>query len=385
MTLADPPPNSREIRAAITRKLSAPFTVAPLRLDAPKADEILVRIVGAGVCHTDLAVAEGHMPMAFPAVLGHEGAGIVEAVGASVTKVQPGDHVVLTFRTCGDCDCCRRGTPAYCHNGGRLNYSGAREDGSRTLSEGVNPVAGCFFGQSSFATFALTYERNTVKVDKDLPLWSLAPLGCGVQTGVGAAINSLRCREGSSLLVLGGGSVGLSAVMGGVVCGCDEIIVVEPHAARRELALELGATAVIDPGAEPDIAAAVRRRLPLGVEYAIDTTGKTALLEAAVDSLAKLGTLGLVGIPDPDAVLPAKLAHITRWGLTIRGVIEGDADPETFIPKMIELHRAGRLPFDRLITLYPFEDINQAVADQHDGRCVKVVLVHEPALLEGKP
>ncbi|PZQ22614.1 MAG: NAD(P)-dependent alcohol dehydrogenase [Sphingopyxis macrogoltabida] len=368
-----------KIQAALARTTSGPFTIETLELDDPRPDEIRVRIVGVGVCHTDLVALGGGTPVPLPAVFGHEGAGVVEAIGSAVTKVAVGDHVVLTFRSCGSCRRCQAGDPAYCADLVPLNYGGGRSDGISPLCCGGAPVSGAFFSQSSFATHALAYERNVVKVPKSAPLWQLGPLGCGVQTGAGAAMNALACEAGSSLLIIGGGSVGLSALMGGVVQGCARLLVVEPFAERRELALALGATDVIDPAAEPDIAAAVRARLPMGVDYALDTTGKSALLDAALDALAKRGVLGVLGIPAPDTPTPGKLAAVMRSGLTIRGIVEGDSDPDIFIPRLVELFLAGRLPIDRITTRYDFADINQAIADQHAGRCVKIILTHDAA------
>lgn len=366
-----------EILAAVSRDTGKPFSLEALRLDAPRDDEVRVRIAGVGLCHTDLVGAAGALPMRLPAVFGHEGAGIVEAVGRSVTKVAPGDRVVLTFNSCGGCPRCDLHEPAYCSDFGPLNYRGRRRDGSPTLSDASGPVAGSFMGQSSFASHALASERNVVKLPEGMPLDIAGPLGCGVQTGAGAVMRSLACRPGSSLLVLGGGAVGLSAVLGAVVQSCARIVVVEPLAARRELALQLGATLVIDPAAG-DLAAALKAAVAQGFDYALDTTGVPAVVEAAAGALNAHASFGFVAIPSPQhiaAKLPLTMTALMLRGLTYKGILEGDSDPDEFIPQLCELHLAGRFAFDRLVQRYPLEQINQAVADQHAGRCVKVVLL----------
>jgi aryl-alcohol dehydrogenase len=291
-----------------------------------------------------------------------------------VTKVAPGDRVALTFRSCGACERCRSGDPAYCYTMPMLNYIGMRPDGSKAIRQGETTVSSNFFGQSSFASHALAYERNVLKLPEDIPFELAAPLGCGVQTGAGGAMLALACPQGSSLLVTGGGAVGLSAVMGAAIQGCGTIIVTEPHAARRALATGLGATHVIDPVASPDLAAAVRGILPHGVDYAFDTTGQPEILAAVMAALAPKGVLGIVGIPPPGAALPGDLGTVLTFGQTVRGIIEGDSDPDDFLPRLIEYWRAGRLPLEKLVKTFPFDRINEAIEAQHRGECVKVVL-----------
>jgi aryl-alcohol dehydrogenase len=366
-----------DVQAAVVRTPLADFTIETVQLDHPRPDEILVRIVGVGLCHTDI-VAQAGAIVPLPAVLGHEGSGVVEKVGADVVKVAPGDRVAITFRSCGHCANCKKGLAPYCHSMPALNYTGARTDGGKAISADGELLSSNFFGQSSLATYALTYERNVVKAPDDAPLELLGPLGCGVQTGVGAVMRSLACEAGSSLLVLGGGAVGLSAVMGAVIQGCSTIVVVEPHAARRALATDLGATHVIDPGQSLDLAAAVRAILPIGVDYAFDTTGRPQTQQATMACLAPHATFGIVGISPPGTPVPGDMNTVMTFGHTIKGIIEGDSDPDVFIPQMIDLHRQGRLPFDRLIRTYPFAEINRAIADQHSGDCIKAVLLIDP-------
>ncbi|MEV0222832.1 NAD(P)-dependent alcohol dehydrogenase [Streptomyces sp. NPDC050704] len=361
-------------RAAVVESGGAPFTLADVELDEPRAHEALVRIVAAGLCHTDLGVASGGLPFPLPGVLGHEGAGIVEAVGPDVTGVEPGDHVVLSFTSCGSCHNCRDGHPAYCAGWLPLNLLGGRRaDGSATISRDGTPLGGHFFGQSSFAERALVDERSLVKVDKDVPLESLAPLGCGVQTGVGAVWNVLKPESGSTLVVLGAGAVGLSAVMAARLTPATTVIAVDKVAERLELARELGATHTVNAG-EADVAEAVLELTGgRGADGVVETTGSVAVLRKGADALAARGTLVVVGAPpfgtevalDVNALLPGKRVV----GLTL-----GDTETQTGIPALVQLVRDGRLPLDRLIGYYPFADIDQAVRDMSAGKTIKPVL-----------
>ena len=362
------------VTAAVAQVAGADFTIETVELDDPRPDEIRVRIAAVGVCHTDIVARDGAMPFSLPAVLGHEGAGVVDAVGSAVTKVKAGDRVAITFRSCGVCGRCRSGDPAYCYTMPALNYIGMRPDGSKALHQGETPVSSNFFGQSSFATYALAYERNVLKLPDDIPFELAAPLGCGVQTGAGGVMLALAAKKDSSILVLGGGAVGLSAVIGAAIQGCAEIIVVEPHAARRTLASELGATHTIDPVAAGALAAAVRSIVPNGVDYAFDTTGRPEILTATMACLAPKGVFGIVGIPPVGTPMPGDLGTVLTFGQTVRGIIEGDSDPDVFIPQMIAHWRAGRMPLEKLVKTFPFDQINEAIAAQHHGDCVKVVL-----------
>lgn len=364
-----------KITAAVARTPGADFTLETVELDEPRADEIRVHIHAVGLCHTDLVARDGAMPFALPAVLGHEGAGVVEAVGSGVTKVAAGDRVAITFRSCGACARCKSGDPAYCHSMPAMNYIGMRLDGSKSIHKDGADLASNFFGQSSLATHALTYERNVIKLPADMPFEVAGPMGCGIQTGAGGIMKALSCEAGSSLLILGGGAVGLSAVMGAKIQGCGTVIVVEPHAVRRSLALELGATDVIDPVAEPDLAAAVRAIVAIGVDYAFDTTGRPDTLTATMACLGPKGVFGIVGIPPAGTPMPGDLGTVLTFGQTVRGIIEGDSDPDVFLPELMAHWREGRLPVERLIKTFPLAQINEAVVAQHRGDCVKVVLL----------
>ncbi len=361
-----------KISAAVLREKTKPFVIEELDLDAPRPDEILIRIVGAGICHTDLVIRDLPYPPPLPSVLGHEGAGVVEAVGERVSKVKPGDHVVLSYMSCGSCANCQQGAPAYCGQFFAANLGGVRADGSTTLHNEGAPVYGQFFGQSSFATYALASERNVVKVRPDAPLELLGPLGCGIQTGAGGVLNSLRVRIGSSIAVFGVGSVGLSAVMAAVIAGCTTIIGIDINPARLELARELGATHVIHAGQE-DTVAVVRAITGEGVHYSIETSAQPRVLRQAVDSLRMLGVCGLIGAAPPGAEVSLDMTMLLN-GRTVRGILEGDSVPDIFIPQLIDLYMQGRFPLDRLVQFYGLDEINQATEDSEHGRVVKPIV-----------
>lgn len=364
-----------DIQAAVTPAVGADFELRSVTLQDPGPGEILVQIAGVGICHTDIAVRDGHLPFPLPGVLGHEGSGTVVAIGEGVTTVVPGDRVAVSFNSCGDCKRCKLGERPYCVNFMGLNFGGVRPDGSTGLRDGDSDLGGNFFGQSTFATAALANEQNVVKLPDDAPLELVGPLGCGIQTGAGAILNSLDVEEGASVVIAGAGSVGLSAVLAAVVRGAGRIVVVEPNAKRRQNALELGATDAVDPAGRP-VSEQLRELIPEGMDYALDTTAISAVIEELAVSLAIRGTLGLLGVPaDPEAAFPLSLMAAAATGITVRGIVEGDADPHSFIPYLLDLHREGKFPFDKLITTVPFSKINEAVASQLSGEAIKVVLV----------
>ncbi|MFF8351883.1 NAD(P)-dependent alcohol dehydrogenase [Streptomyces chartreusis] len=361
-------------RAAVVESGGAPFTLSDVELDEPGPYEAVVRMVATGLCHTDLGVASGALPFPLPGVLGHEGAGVVEAVGAAVTGVAPGDHVVLSFTSCGGCRDCRGGHPAYCATWLPLNLIGGRRaDGTGTISRAGEDLGGHFFGQSSFAERALVDERSLVKVDREVPLASIAPLGCGVQTGVGAVWNVLKPVTGSTVVVLGAGAVGLSAVMAAALTPATDIVAVDRVAERLSLARELGATHTID-ATGTDLAAALADITGgRGADGVVETTGNVAVLRRGVDALAARGTLVVVGAP-PFGTEVALDVNGLLGGKRVVGLTLGDAETQTFIPALVRLVKEGRLPLHRLISTYPFTDIDRAVRDMGAGKAIKPVL-----------
>jgi aryl-alcohol dehydrogenase len=353
----------------VTREPGAPFALQDVRLEDPRPREVLVRMTAAGVCHTDVGIQAAWPRHLTPVVYGHEGAGRIEAVGAEVTGLAPGDPVCLTFASCGACPQCAAGQPAYCHSARDLNLSGGRGDGTTPLRLDGAPLHGGFFGQSSFATYAVVHERGVVKVPSGLPAAVTAPLGCGAQTGAGTVLNRLRPEPGTSLVVLGAGGVGLSALMAAVAVGCDPVVAVDPVASRRELAVDLGARAALPPG--DGLVAALRDLTGDGAHHVVDTTGRPEMLHRAVDALRPRGTLAFVGL---GGEVTFDMMRLMSKGIRVHGVMEGDSDPARFIPELIGLHRRGLFPLERLITTFPFEEIGAAVAAMRDGSAVKPVL-----------
>jgi aryl-alcohol dehydrogenase len=361
-----------EIKAAVVREARGPFKIEKLTLDEPRKGEILVRMVASGICHTDIIVRDQHYLPKVPVVLGHEGAGIVEKIGPDVSEVQPGDHVVLSFMTCGRCQSCIGGEPTSCDRMMELNFGGRASDGRVVIHDGQGPIASSFFGQSSFATWSLAHERNAVKVPKDIPLEILGPLGCGIQTGAGSAINGMKLSAGETIVVLGAGAVGLSAVMGAVIVGAGRIISVDLKKNRLDLARELGATDTID-ASSANVVEEITRLTNGGARYILETSGNPASLKNGIASLRPGGTLGIVGAPPLGTEISVDVNHLLI-NRTVRGFIEGLSNPKIFIPRLIELYRHGRFPFDKLIKFYSLDDINRGVADSESGVTIKPVL-----------
>lgn len=350
-----------QIQAAVLRKNGGQLKIESLELEGPREDEVLVRLIATGICHTDIDFLDDWNGP--PVVLGHEGAGVVEEVGKSVTAVKRGEHVVLSYQSCGQCSECRRGHPTGCERFWEANFGFARLDGSNALER--SGVRGHFFGQSSFATHTLATERNLVQVSKDLPLELLAPLGCGLQTGAGTVMNSLQIQTGASLAVFGTGAVGLAAVMAARIVGANPIIGVDLNPMRLKLALELGAIQVIDNGQE-DVVSRIEAITGSGVDYVLEITGAPRMYQLALEVLNPQGTAALIATPKGS----------TSWsqGRKTLSIIQGDAVPQSFIPKMIALYEAGLFPFDRLVKFYNFREINRAIADAKRGDTIKPVL-----------
>ncbi len=358
-----------KIRAAVFRDTSLKPSIETLEMSEPGADEVLVRLTATGVCHTDLKTAGSESRSPRPVVLGHEGAGVVEAVGSGVTDLEPGDHVVMTFTWCTHCPSCRSARPAYCFN--TDHFACTRPDGSHYLHGDDGPVHGDFFNQSSFATHALARRRGVVKVRKDAPLSILGPLGCGIQTGAGAVLNVFEMKPGQSLAVFGAGSLGLSAVMAARIAGAGQVIAVDLHPNRLQLAAELGADEVIRADDGP-VHEQILDRLPHGVDFAFDTTTVGPVMLDAIASLAPHGTFGFVAPTESgDLTIPLRPLMMNR---KVLGIMEGNSNPYVFIPQLVDFHMQGVFPFDRLVRFYPFDDIEQAFHDSEAGTTIKPIL-----------
>lgn len=358
-------------RAAVLRSYEGPFTVEQVRWNGEPADgEVLVEIAGCGMCRTDLAVraSAGRSPL--PAVLGHEGAGVVVATGGPDTGLRTGDHVVLSFDSCGKCRSCLAAAPAYCDSFAALNLFGGRsQDAGRFTDAAGGVLAPRWFGQSSFAEYALVRARNAVRVDPDLPVELLGPLGCGFLTGAGTILHTFGAGPGDTVVVIGAGAVGLAAVLAATAAGAQPIAV-DRHPERLATAERLHAVAL--PAAAPDLADQVRRLTGGGATYALDTTGDARLINEALRCLRPTGHLGLVA--RLHTALPLAPGTLDK-GRRISHVCEGDAVPGLLIPRLAALWRAGLFPFEQLIRTYPLTAVNEAERDCAAGRVVKPVLV----------
>jgi len=360
-----------DARAAVLLEAGADPVLTDVTIREPTADEVLVRMEAVGICHTDVSVAARWPARRTPMVFGHEGCGTVAAVGPAA-DLRPGQRVVLTFASCGRCTHCAAGQPAYCANSTALNMRGDGGTENCALRVDGRPVAGGFFGQSSHATYAMARQANTVVLDEDLDPVLAAPLACSVQTGVGTVLNVLAPQPEESVVVFGAGAVGLSAVMGARLAGCRTVIAVDPVAQRRALAAELGATETVDPSAE-DVSARIAELTAGGAHAAVDTTALPDVLAAAVTALRTRGTLAVVGLGAPIAPLPVGV--IMGKGLTVRGVVEGDSEPHSFIPRLAAMVRRGELPVERIVTRYDFAEFHDGWASAKTGEAVKPVLV----------
>jgi aryl-alcohol dehydrogenase len=361
------------ITAALVPERGAPFRLEWLELAEPAADELVVRVAASGLCQTDLHARDDYFGIPFPCVFGHEGAGVVERVGAAVRKVAPGDRVVMVSPACGACVACARGLPGYCSSARRIKFSGRLRDGRTPLALGSTAVHGAFFQQSSFATHALATESNVVKVPPDVPLELASAFACGVNTGAGAVLNVLRPQSGGAFAVFGAGAVGLAGLMAARIAGCTTLIAVDLHAHRLALARELGATHTVDARTEDPVAAIRRATGGAGCQCSLEAAGDPRALRQAIDALEPLGVCCLAGSARSGVEAALEMA-VVQQGRTLRGCIQGDAPPELFLPVLFEHWRSGRMPLERLITFYGLPELNRAAEDASSGKTVKPVL-----------
>lgn len=372
----------RTTTALVVPELNGKFELQQVSLDDLQPDEALIEIHASGVCHTDLNCALGRLPCEPNAVLGHEGGGIVVEAGSNVTEAAPGDKVLLSFAHCGACPGCQSGHPAYCYHFDARNFGGKRPDGTTAMflptadGKGRTPVHSTFFGQSSFARLAIVHRSSIVRVPADTPLELFAPLGCGIQTGFGAVINTLKVKPGSSVAVFGVGSVGLAAVMAAKAVGAGTIIAVDLHTNRLDLAKELGATDGVIGGSDLDKIVGDIRAIcpPLGVDFAVDCAGVPIVVETMVAALGMNGRAATVGAPGPGHYAKIDIMGHLTYGKEYVGCTEGDSNPPQFIPYLIDLHAQGKLPLEKIIKYYDVKDFQDALHDAHTGKTVKAVL-----------
>lgn len=363
------------MKAAVLYERNAPIVIEDLDLAPPKAGEVLVKIVANGICHSDLSVVRGVLPFPLPTVLGHEGAGIVEEVGAGVTLVKPGDHVVLSAVSyCGHCFHCTNAEFPQCDNAAKMMIRGAMSDGTSRLSKNgasIHPMVGL----ASMAEYAITAEVACVRIPDDVPLEAACLVGCGVTTGVGAALNTANVAAGSSVVVIGCGGVGLNVLQGCVIAGAATIIAVDLLDAKLEVARQFGATHLINAGRE-DVVKSVRALTDgRGADYSFEVIGTGKTIELAYAVVRRRGVAVVVGAAarEDQVTLPAASFLAEK---TLKGSTYGSINPRAFMPRLIDLYRKRKLKLDELITrTYPLADVNEAMAALARGEVVRSVLV----------
>jgi NDMA-dependent alcohol dehydrogenase len=357
-----------------------PLQIEDIELDPPRTGEVLLRMAAAGICGSDRHVLEGVYPSPLPAVAGHEGAGVVEAVGAGVTRVAVGDHVIQTFiGPCGHCEACRRGQRTFCHEA--MPPEGTLLDGTFRMHALDGSDIATTLRLGTFAAHTVTPEINCVPVPKDIDLTCAALVSCGVSTGVGAAINVARVGPGDDVAIIGVGGVGVAALLGAVLAGAARVIAIDRYETKRAVALELGASRFVDARTE-DVADAIRHATGgRGVDKVLLTADRIVaeLYPLAVECLAPGGVVVQVGTPDTSLDhIPVPPYALLRKQLAITGTVYGGMDTATDALRWLDLYRAGRLPLDRFVTrTYPLEDINQAFADLAEGRNIRGVVVYD--------
>jgi len=362
-----------KITAAVVHERAGPFTIEQIDLCDPRPEELLVEVAASGMCATDLHGRDGYYTMPYPAVFGHEGAGVVRAVGAGVTGFKPGDHVVMAYPWCGECPNCRSQRQTYCLHAGALKHGGTRADGSTLHAKDGKPVYGAFFQQSSFGNFTIANERYAVKLRPDVPLEGVCALACGGQTGAGAVLNVMKPKPGDSFAVFGVGAVGLSGLMAAKIAGCDPIIAVDVHEHRLALARELGATHTINHAGRDEVVSDIRKLTGGGVRYSLETSALAPVFREAIEALMPAGECVLLGSARKGTEVSFETPFLQN-GRIVRGVIQGDSVPKEFIPQLVEHIMAGRFPVERMITFYDLADINRAAAESASGMTIKPVI-----------
>jgi alcohol dehydrogenase len=372
-----------KIKAAVLNAIGAkapyveskPLTIEEVELAPPGHGEVLVKIGGAGLCHSDLSVINGDRPRPMPMALGHEAAGVIEEIGEGVTDLQRGDHVVLVFvPSCGHCGPCAEGRPALCEPGAAANGAGTLLSGGRRLSrngEAINHHLGC----SVFAEYATVSRRSVVKIDRELPLDEAALFGCAVLTGVGAVVNTAQVRAGASVAVIGLGGVGLASLLGARAAGARHIVAVDLSDVKLDLAKSLGATHTFN-ASNADCAGQIRELTAGGVEYAFELAGSVRALDLAYRITRRGGTTVTAGLPPPTATFALPPVNLVAEERTLKGSYIGTCVPSRDIPRYIELYRQGRLPVDRLMSgRLKLEEINHGFDLLHEGKAVRQVVV----------
>ncbi|MBI2160733.1 MAG: Zn-dependent alcohol dehydrogenase [Candidatus Rokubacteria bacterium] len=362
-------------KAAVLFEVGQRLEIHEVEVGAPQPGEVLIRMAAAGICHTDLHVMTGHAKAPLPAVLGHEGAGVVADIGAAVTTVTPGDHVIPLWRlSCGVCEYCSDGRPALCAEGMQVRATGCLLDGTTRLTLRGGAIKH-FCGVSSFAEYAVVPERAVLRIPDDLPLDRAALLGCAVVSGVGAVVNAARVRPGSSVAVFGTGGVGLNVVQGAALAGAGMIVAVDRVPQKLEWARRFGATHAVDARHGDPVAEIRALTGGRGVNYAFEVIGEPAVMRQAYDVLAKRGVCVVLGVTPPTAEVSVPALSLVFEERVLTGSIYGAGAPRVEIPKLIQLYRAGKLLLDELLTRrYPFARINEAYAALERGEVARSVV-----------
>ena len=364
------------MRAAVLRELNEPLTIEEVELEAPGPGEVELRLAAAGVCHSDWNVVTGATTNPLPAVLGHEGAGVVMAVGPDVESVAPGDHVILSWLpACGRCFYCLQGRHVLCEVAMEDMFRGTLPGGALRLSQNGDALYHYSY-LSAFAERCIVPEGCCVRVREDAPLEVAALVGCAVMTGYGAAVLRGQVGPGSVVAVFGAGGVGLSAVMGARLAGAEAVVAVDPVEFRRETALGLGATHALDPSSEDVVAAIHDLSDGRGADVALDTAGAPGVVAQAYAATRRGGTVVAVGLPPEGSSAEIPAANLPREEKIVTGSFYGSCNPPEDMPKVIDLFMEGRLPLDRLVTkTYPLDEINQAFAAMNAGEVARAVIV----------
>ncbi|MFJ7735554.1 NAD(P)-dependent alcohol dehydrogenase [Lysinibacillus sp. NPDC097287] len=362
------------VKAAVVNAPGDEYQLSNLKLAEMQPDEVFVKMVASGMCMSDETIRKGGTSVAFPVVLGHEGTGIVEKVGNAVKAFKVGDQVVMSYAYCGNCPSCQTGHPSICDDWMKLNFLGVRDDGSYTFQKEDNTPVGNLYGHSSFTTHTLVHESNLTKVDPDVDLRLIGPLGCGFLTGSGTVINGLKPEVGSSIAIFGTGAVGLAAIMAAKIEGCSTIIAVDIHVNRLELAKKLGATHTINSQSENPAEKIAEITDGKGANYSVDTTGIAPIIKTALAVLAKGGVIAPVAVSRNTTEFNIT-SELMMGSKSMIGVVMGDGVPQLSIPQLVKFHKEGRFPFDQLVKFYKFDDINRAAQDSANGSVIKPILI----------
>ncbi|EHK15298.1 uncharacterized protein TRIVIDRAFT_38685 [Trichoderma virens Gv29-8] len=373
-------------KAYVVESKGAPFVLQDILLDEIQSHEVLVEILYTGLCHTDIVVQHGGMPVGgYPAILGHEGVGVVRKIGLGVSNqgLLPGDIVILSFHTCQQCRYCQEGNLGGCTRMTEINFTKTGRDGLEmnspaSLPDG-KPVYAQFFGQSSLSKLMIVPERSVVKTELRLEddLSCLPPLSCGYLTGAGTVFNALQPKPADKVAVVGMGAVGFAALMAARALGVEQVLAIDIVDAKLQMATSLGASHTINSSAFTDINEGIRSIFPDGVDMIVEATGIAILAETSVKALAHGGTLALVGVLPPDADIKINGLDVLISCKKIIGVIEGSSNPHELIPRLVELYKQGKFPVDKLSKVYPAEQLDQALSDLKTGKVIKPVLSWE--------